>query len=121
MCSHRQADEAVEAPRFLRTVSHRRSGTTTARRCLCGVGTELTQGRGEIGLKQGRDDMAERIEIRSAALILDGVSYPMKLTEKKFSTGSIGYFLHGKADGNGMQGRGFQVSGNVVQIGSKPQ
>jgi len=65
--------------------------------------------------------MAERIEIGSAALIINGVSYPMSLKEKTFTTGSIGYMLYGKVVGNGMTGRGFQVSGNVVQIGSKPQ
>ena len=64
--------------------------------------------------------MAERIEISRAALVIDGVSYPMLLKAKEFKTGSIGYYMHGKVEGNGMQGRGFQVSGNVVQIGSKP-
>ena len=90
-------------------------------RCLRGVGTELTRDRGESGQQQGRDDVVERIEISRAALVIDGVSYPMVLKPKEFSTGSIGYHMHGKAVGNGMQGEGFQVSGNVVQIHSKPK
>lgn len=64
--------------------------------------------------------MAERKVIGNAVLMLDGISYPMRLTPKEFSTGSIGYFMSGKANG-GELGKGFQVSGNVVQIGSKPQ
>lgn len=53
-------------------------------------------------------------------LMVDGISYPMRLTEKEFSTGSIGYHMHGKCNG-GELGKGFQVSGNIVQIGSKPK
>jgi hypothetical protein len=63
----------------------------------------------------------ERIEIRSASLVLNGVSYPLRLVEKGFKSGSMGYFATGKAVGNGIPGKGFQVSANVVQIGSKPE
>ena len=62
--------------------------------------------------------MAERKVIRNAVLMIDGISYPMRLTEKEYSTGSIGYFMHGKVDGGDL-GKGFQVSANVVQIGTK--
>ena len=64
--------------------------------------------------------MAERKVIRNAVLMVDGISYPMRLTPKEYSTGSIGYFLSGKVNGGDL-GKGFQVSGNIVQIGSKNQ
>lgn len=38
---------------------------------------------------------------------------------KEFSTGSLGFTVNGKADGE--EGRRYQVSGNVILIDSKPQ
>ena len=64
--------------------------------------------------------MAERKVIRNVVLMVDGISYPMRLKEMEFKTGSIGYNLSGKVNG-GELGKGFQVSANIVQIGSKNQ
>ena len=54
-------------------------------------------------------------------VLLDGDTNRMlgevEAKDKSFKTGSRGYFMHGKVTVNGKR---YQVSGNLVEIGSKP-
>jgi hypothetical protein len=47
---------------------------------------------------------------------IDGVSSTVSAREKKFKTGSIGYYVFGKVSVNGKK---HQLCGNLIEIGSK--
>lgn len=48
----------------------------------------------------------------------NGNEYAIKAKEKVFTTGSRGYYISGKIE---MDGKRFQLGGNLVEIGSKPK
>ncbi len=50
-------------------------------------------------------------------VLVDGATVTLQGKAKRFSTGSEGFTLQGKAEGS--DGRRYQVSGNVIRIGSK--
>jgi len=59
---------------------------------------------------------------KSIVLVVNGMSFPMNVTarqgDRPYASGSVGYFLSGKVE---IDGKRHQVSGNVVEIGSKPK
>ena len=63
--------------------------------------------------------MITKMTTAQVAFDLGGPVEALVGSEREFKTGSRGYFVSGKV--NGTDGKRYQVSCNIVEIGSKPK